>query len=37
LLAAVRLTTGVALWTNDRKLHAVADGLDLATQPDRNS
>ena len=30
LLAAVRLTTGVALWTNDRKLHAVADALGLA-------
>jgi len=37
LLAAVRLTTGVALWTNDRKLHAVADALGLAMQPNRNS
>jgi len=37
LLAAVRLTTGAALWTNDRKLNAVADVLGLAIQPDRNS
>jgi len=37
LLASVRLTTGVALWTNDRKLHAVADALGLAVQPDCDS
>jgi len=37
LLAAVRLTTSVALWTNDRKLHAIADAFGLAMQPDRNS
>ena len=36
LLAAVRLTTGVSLWTNDRKLHTVADALGLAVQPDRD-
>jgi hypothetical protein len=30
LLAAVRLTPGAALWTNDRRLHAVADELGLA-------
>ena len=36
LLAAVRMTTGVSPWTNDRKLHAVADALGLAMQPDRD-
>ena len=37
LLASVRLTTGVAIWTNDRKLHAIADALGLAVQPDCDS
>ena len=31
LLAAVRLTPGATLWTNDRRLRAVATQLDLAT------
>jgi predicted nucleic acid-binding protein len=30
LLAAVRLTAGAALWTNDRRLHSVAVQLGLA-------
>ncbi len=30
LLAAVRLTAGAALWTHDRRLHAVAAQLGLA-------
>jgi predicted nucleic acid-binding protein len=30
LLAAVRLTAGAALWTHDKRLHAVADQLGLA-------
>jgi predicted nucleic acid-binding protein len=30
LLAAARLTAGAKLWTNDRKLHGVADALGLA-------
>jgi predicted nucleic acid-binding protein len=30
LLAAVRLTAGALLWTRDRRLHEVADRLDLA-------
>ncbi len=30
LLAAVRLTPGARLWTNDRKLRSVADDLGLA-------
>ena len=30
LMAAVRLTSGARLWTNDRRLHAVATELDLA-------
>ena len=30
LLAATRLTAGAALWTIDRKLHQVAEDLDLA-------
>lgn len=33
LLAAVRLTAGATLWTNDRRLHGVADELGLATAP----
>jgi predicted nucleic acid-binding protein len=33
LLAAVRLTAGAKLWTNDRRLHGVADELGLATAP----
>lgn len=36
LLAAVRLTAGAMLWTNDKRLHAVAIELDLAmTLPQR--
>jgi predicted nucleic acid-binding protein len=31
LLAAVRLTQGTALWTSDRRLHAIAAQLHLAT------
>jgi predicted nucleic acid-binding protein len=30
LLAAVRLTTGAALWTHDKRLHHVAERLGLA-------
>jgi len=30
LLAAVRLTPGTSLWTNDKRLHGVAGGLRLA-------
>jgi hypothetical protein len=30
LLAAVRLMTGVALWTHDKRLHGVAAQLGLA-------
>ena len=30
LMAAMRLTSGARLWTNDRRLHAVATELDLA-------
>jgi hypothetical protein len=33
LLAAARLTTGAALWTNDRRPHAVADTLGSAMRP----
>ncbi len=33
LLAGARLTTGTALWTNDRWLHGVAVQLGLAFQP----
>ncbi len=36
LLAAVRLTAGVALWTLDKRLHAVAVELGLATTPPRH-
>jgi predicted nucleic acid-binding protein len=32
LLAAVRLTPGANLWTRDRRLHAVAERLNLATR-----
>lgn len=32
LLAAVRLTAGAELWTNDRRLHSVADQLRLAIE-----
>ena len=37
LLAAAQLTAGAALWTNDRKLHNVADALGLAMAPHHNS
>ena len=37
LLAAARLTAGAALWTTDRRLHAVADTLGLAMKSDRDS
>lgn len=30
LLASTRLTPGTLLWTRDRRLHSVADGLGLA-------
>jgi predicted nucleic acid-binding protein len=33
LLAAVQLTPGARLWTNDRRLHAVAVQLELAMPP----
>jgi predicted nucleic acid-binding protein len=33
LLAAVRLTADAKLWTNDRRLHGVADELGLAMAP----
>ena len=33
LLAAVRLTAGVALWTRDRRLRRAADRLGLAMAP----
>jgi predicted nucleic acid-binding protein len=33
LLAAARLTAGSTLWTRDRRLHAVAQQLGLATTP----
>ena len=36
LLAAARLTAGAALWTSDRRLHAVAVALGLAMKQDRN-
>jgi len=37
LLAAVQLTTGSELWTNDKRLHGVADQLGLAiTLPKRH-
>jgi predicted nucleic acid-binding protein len=35
LLAAVRLTPGTYLWTNDNKLHDVATELDLAMKRKR--
>jgi predicted nucleic acid-binding protein len=31
LLASARLTAGGSLWTRDKRLHAVADRLGLAT------
>ena len=37
LLAAARLTAGAELWTNDRRLHGVADALGLAMTPRRGS
>jgi predicted nucleic acid-binding protein len=37
LLAAVRLTAGAALWTTDRRLHAIAATLGLVMTPDRGS
>jgi predicted nucleic acid-binding protein len=33
LLAAVKLTAGAQLWTNDKRLHKVADQLRLAITP----
>lgn len=36
LLAAERLTAGAALWTRDKRLHAVADQLGLTTTPPRH-
>jgi hypothetical protein len=33
LLAAVRLTAGAKLWTNDRRLQGVAEELGLAMAP----
>jgi hypothetical protein len=35
LLAAVRLTAGVALWTRDQRLRGVAGRLGLAMRPPR--
>ena len=35
LLAAVRLTAGARLWTNDRRLHGVADEMGLAMAQSR--
>lgn len=35
LLAAVQLTVGTQLWTNDKRLHGVANQLRLATAPSR--
>lgn len=35
LLAAVKLTAGAGLWTNDKRLHGVADRLRLAAPPSR--
>jgi predicted nucleic acid-binding protein len=36
LLAAVRLTAGARLWTNDKRLCAVAEGLGLAMKRTRD-
>jgi hypothetical protein len=36
LLAAVKLTARAELWTNDKRLHAVADQLKLAITPLRH-
>jgi predicted nucleic acid-binding protein len=33
LLAAARLTAAASLWTNDKRLHSVADELGLAATP----
>lgn len=33
LLAAARLAAGARLWTKDRKLHGIADEMDLAMAP----
>ena len=33
LLAAVRLTSGAALWTRDKRLHAIATELGMAATP----
>lgn len=35
LLAAVKLTAGAELWTNDKRLHGVAEQLRLAIAPSR--
>jgi predicted nucleic acid-binding protein len=35
LLAAVRLTAGAQLWTNDKRLYGVADQLGMAATPAR--
>jgi hypothetical protein len=37
LLAAVRLMAGVELWTKDKRLHHVAEGLGFAMQPQRGT
>jgi predicted nucleic acid-binding protein len=37
LLAAARFIPGTYLWTNDNKLHQVADELDLAMKPNRRT
>lgn len=37
LLAAVRLTPGAELWTNDKRLHSVARQLGLASAQHRGS
>jgi predicted nucleic acid-binding protein len=37
LLAAVRLTAGAALWTNDRRLRAIADSLGSSMKQNRES
>ena len=33
LLASARLTPGVLLWTNDKRLHALAQRLNVAFEP----
>lgn len=37
LLAAVKLTPSSELWTNDKRLHGVADHLGLALAPSRRA